>query len=226
MILTITCLLFRYLILSCQARSTAVHLLQNAKSCLFWDALLHVGFCWEMFVRRLVPHLLGGINLVILRLISLLMKAFLPAWWQLTGCISTLCTVVCEHQALWSMITRDQNCKPCLIDRICTDGWDTRVQTLHTKQELQLTVVFRVKLYESYAMAITISIQLTSYSFSTVIIREYLLEERRFIPPSRVWDLNAVCQESIKLQHFSLICHSSTRHANCIQIQTIIKLTF
>lgn len=39
-------------------------------------------------------------------------------------------------------------------------------------------------------------------------------------------DLNAVCQESIKLQHFSLICHSSTRHANCIQIQTIIKLTF
>lgn len=154
------------------------------------------------------------------------MKAFLPAWWQLTGCISTLCTVVCEHQALWSMIIRDQNCKPCLIDRICTDGWDTRMQTLHTKQELQLTVVFRVKLYESYAMAITISIQLTSYSFSTVIIREYLLEKRRFIPPSRVWDLNAVCQESIKLQHFSLICHSSTRHANCIQIQTIIKLTF
>lgn len=155
MILTITCLLFRYLILSCQARSTAVHLLQNAKSCLFWDALLHVGFCWEMFVRRLGPHLFGGINRVILRLISLLMKAFLPAWWQLTGCISTLCTVVCEHQALWSMITRDQNCKPCLIDRICTDGWDTRMQTLHTKQELN--VVFRVKLYESYAMAITVT---------------------------------------------------------------------
>lgn len=225
MILTIACLLFRYLILSCQAWSTAVHLLQNAKSCLFWDALLHVGFCWEMFVCRLVPHILGGISLAILRLISLIMKAFLPAWWQLTGCIQTLCTVVCEHHELWPMIIRDQNCKPYLVDRICTDGWDTSMQTLHTKQERWLNVFFRVKNYMNHMLWPS-----QSPDFNTVDKLFFLHHHYQGISLGRKAfhpSINAVCQESIKLQHFSLICHSSTRHTwNCIQIQTVIELTF
>ncbi len=76
---TITHLLFHFLILSFQARSSAaVHLLQHAKSCLLWEVLLHFTVSYERCFYRPFPRLLGGINLASL-LISI-METFLPSW--------------------------------------------------------------------------------------------------------------------------------------------------
>lgn len=133
--LMIQCLLLSHLILCCQAWcSTAVHLFQHAKSCLFWDALLHVS-TERCYLQTCSPPV-GWNKSCHSPLTFLITETFLPSWGNLAGCILALCMICWWTPGIVVSNNSSQHyCKPYLVYHICSNVWETRRQMLLYKAQ-------------------------------------------------------------------------------------------